>query len=318
MRQNDKRGTMTDYGTKIAQLRAANRMTQAELGAKLNVTSQAVSKWENGLSEPDIESIRKICQIFDITFDEFFGAEPKQTDQEYPQETESTLSPTIAPATAPTQSQSVVLAYCDICDKPLHDPKEYQVTIEDGVQHTTCIECIPKKEEAKRKAREQQLAAERKARDEKLAAERKYRQDEEMHTFKKGLLWGILGAVVLAVINIIGGIAAKDELGVWPIIVMTVLGAYGGEAMVSQFIWGNSVWDVFGFFLRTLKLPGVIFTLSLDGILFLIFVKILGAILSAIVSVLLFIVGFVVTWIYAMIIFPLALIKQIREIKQMY
>ena len=292
---------MTDYGTKIAELRAANKMTQAELGAMLNVTSQAVSKWENGLSEPDIESIRKICQIFHITFDEFFGAETEQKIQEEAPEQEAT------PEQAPEQPQRVVLAYCDTCDRPLHDPKEYQVTIENGVQHTTCINCIPKKEEAKRKAR-----------DEKFAAERRYRQSEEAAQFKKGLLWGILGAVGLAVLNIIGGIYASEEVGIWPVIVMTILGAYGGEAMVAQFIWGNSVWDVFGFFLRTLKLPGVIFTLSLDGILFLIFVKILGAILSAIVSVLLFIIGFVVTWIYSMIIFPFALIKQIREIKQMY
>ena len=293
---------MTDYGTKIAELRAANKMTQAELGAMLNVTSQAVSKWENGLSEPDIESIRKICQIFHITFDEFFGAEHDQDSEE------ETDTPTQADAQAPEQpqTQGIVMAYCDTCDKPLYNPKEYQVTIENGVQHTTCMNCVPKKEAAKLKAR-----------DEKLAAERKYRQSEEMHTFKKGLLWGILGAVGLAALNLIGGLSA-EEVDTWMVIVATILGAYGGEAMVAQFIWGNSVWDVFGFFLRTLKLPGVIFTLSLDGILFLIFVKILGAILSAIVSVLLFIIGFIVTWIYAMIIFPFALIKEIREIKQMY
>ena len=293
---------MTDYGTKIAELRAANRMTQAELGAMLNVTSQAVSKWENGLSEPDIESIRKICQIFHITFDEFFGAEPQQANQE---ETDTQAQ---ADTQAPEQQQpqSIVLAYCDTCDKPLHNPKEYRVTIENGVQHTTCMECIPKKEAAKRKAR-----------DEKLAAERRHMQDEESRKFKKGLLWGILGAVGLAALNLIGGLSA-EEVDTWMVIVATVLGAYGGEAMVAQFIWGNSVWDVFGFFLRTLKLPGVIFTLSLDGLLFLLFVKILGAILSAIVSVLLFIIGFFVTWIYSMIIFPFALIKQIREIKQMY
>lgn len=293
---------MTDYGTKIAELRAANKMTQAELGAMLNVTSQAVSKWENGLSEPDIESIRKICQIFHITFDEFFGAEPEQDSEDVEPEQQETS----AQEQAPQQPQSIVLAYCDTCDKPMYNPKEYRVTIEDGVQHTTCLNCVSKK-----------AAAQRKAREEKMAAERKYRQSEEAATLKKGLLWGILGAIGLGALNLIGGLAS-EEVDVWMVIVATILGAYGGEAMVAQFIWGNSVWDVFGFFLRTLKLPGVIFTLSLDGILFLIFVKILGAILSAIVSVLLFIIGFVVTWIYAMIIFPFALIKQIHEIKQMY
>ena len=281
---------MTDYGTKIAELRAANKMTQAELGAMLNVTSQAVSKWENGLSEPDIESIRKICEIFNITFDEFFGAEPKQDSAE-------------AGAQQTTeQAGGVILAYCDTCDKPLYNPKEYQVRIENGVQHTTCLQCIPKKEEAKRKARDAQLDM-----------QRKQMQEEEASHFKKGLLWGILGAVVLAVLMLIGSISSEE--GAITVIVASVVGAYGGYAMVSQFVWGNSVWSVFSFFFRSFRLPGVIFTLSIDGLLFLIFVKLFGAILSAIISVILFIIGFFVTWFYAMIIFPFALIKQIHDIR---
>ena len=46
-----------NYGQKIAELRKSNKLTQAELGTKLNVTAQAISKWENNLSEPDIDSI---------------------------------------------------------------------------------------------------------------------------------------------------------------------------------------------------------------------------------------------------------------------
>lgn len=282
---------MTNYGTKIAELRVANKMTQAQLGEQLNVTSQAVSKWEKGLSEPDIESIRKICEIFHITFDEFFGAEPKQDEADTTQQT-------------PAETSALVLAYCDTCDKPLYNPKEYQVTIEDGVQHTTCIDCIPKKAEAKQQQRNEQLAA-----------DRKRRQLHEWGDVRKGLLWGILGGVLLAGIMLALGLWQKDKL---ICIVGTLLGAYGGYSLLTQFIWMNSVWDVFGFFMRTLKLPGVIFTLDLEGILFLIFVKVLGAILSAIVSVLLFIIGFIVTWAYAMIIFPFALIKEIRDIKHMY
>ena len=294
---------MTDYGTKIAKLRAANKMTQAELGAQLNVTSQAVSKWENGLSEPDMESIRKMCQIFNITFDEFFGAEPKQEATE------------VSAQQAPEQG-GVILAYCDVCDKPLYNPKEFQVTIEDGVQHTTCTDCIPKKEEMKRQAQREKVEKENKAREEQRTRERKARQATEFADLKKGLLWGILGAVLLAVITIIATVTTQQDVGI--IILGAVLGAYGGYALLTQFIWVNSVWDVFGFFLRTLKLPGVIFTLDIEGLLFLIFVKVLGAILSAIFSVVLFIIGFFVTWAYAMIIFPFALIKEIRDIKTMY
>ena len=125
------------------------------------------------------------------------------------------------------------------------------------------------------------------------------------------MIWGAVGGVALAVIMLIVGITQKD-----PIIYIlgTILGAYGGFAMVSQLIWMNSVWDVFGFFLRTVRWPGVIFTLDLEGIFFLIFVKILFAILGAIIGVLLFLLGFFVTWGYSMIIFPFALIKELREL----
>ena len=280
---------MKDYGAKIAERRAARKMTQAELGAMLNVTSQAVSKWENGLSEPDMDSIRKLCEIFEITFDEFFGVETKPDEK-----------------TEPTATSAVVLAYCDICDKPLYNPKEYQVTIVDGVQHTTCLDCLRQKEELSRQMHEQQMAQ-----------QRKQMHQDEVDKFKKGLLWGILGAVVLGGLLLIGGLeSAEDPLAT--VIAMSAMGLYGGYAMISQFIWGNSVWRVFTFFLRSFKLPGVIFALSIDGLIFLIVVKLLGAVLRAIISVLLFFVGFFVTWFYAMIAFPFGLIRQIRFIKQIY
>lgn len=63
---------MNDYGKRIAELRKSKNLTQAELGKKLNVTSQAVSKWENGLSEPDLDTISKLCSILNMSVNEFF------------------------------------------------------------------------------------------------------------------------------------------------------------------------------------------------------------------------------------------------------
>ena len=284
---------MKNYGAKIAELRTERKMTQAELGAMLNVTSQAVSKWENGLSEPDIESIRKLCEIFEITFDEFFGVEPKAEEEKPEQKSEA-------------QNGGVVLAYCDVCDKALYNPKEYQVSIENGVQHTTCLSCVPKKEAAKRL---QALKAE----ETKRAARRSYEQSEARKELKNGLLWGILGAVGLALIALLFTYFGQDSTTI--IIVGTVLGAFGGYAIVSQSVWGGSVIDVFLFFLRSFKLPGVIFTLDLDGIIFLILVKVIGGFLCALLSFFLFLIGLVVTSVYAIVIFPFALIKQIHEVR---
>ena len=280
---------MKDYAAKIAELRTSRKMTQAELGAMLNVTSQAVSKWENGLSEPDMESIRKLCEIFEISFDEFFGAEPKSEEK-----TESTAT------------SAVVLAYCDVCDKPLYNPKEYQVSIENGVQHTTCLDCVPKKAAM---IREQAIKAE----ENRQAALRRREQLEARDELKKGLLWGILGAVGLAALAFFITFFAEEStlaIALW-----SVFGTFGGYAIVSQCIWGNSVVDVFLFFVRSFKLPGIIFTLDLNGIIFLILVKVIGGIICAILSVLLFLIGLIVTGAYAIVIFPFALIKQIHEIR---
>lgn len=48
----------------ISQKRKELKLTQAELGEKLNVTDKAVSKWENGRCMPDIGIIPDLCKIF--------------------------------------------------------------------------------------------------------------------------------------------------------------------------------------------------------------------------------------------------------------
>lgn len=60
---------------KIGELRRASNMTQEQLAERLGVTFQAVSKWENGLSCPDIALLPLISGIFGISIDELFGRE---------------------------------------------------------------------------------------------------------------------------------------------------------------------------------------------------------------------------------------------------
>ena len=54
-------------------LRTDNGMTQAQLADKLGVTDKAVSKWERGLSYPDIELIPRLCEILGVTVDDLLG-----------------------------------------------------------------------------------------------------------------------------------------------------------------------------------------------------------------------------------------------------
>ena len=57
-------------GNRIAKFRKAKNMTQEELANQLGVSSQAVSKWENDASCPDISLLPQLCEVLGITADE--------------------------------------------------------------------------------------------------------------------------------------------------------------------------------------------------------------------------------------------------------
>lgn len=57
-------------GNRIAKFRKGKNMTQEELANLLGVSSQAVSKWENDASCPDISLLPQLCEVLGITADE--------------------------------------------------------------------------------------------------------------------------------------------------------------------------------------------------------------------------------------------------------
>lgn len=57
-------------GNRIAKFRKAKAMTQEDLANQLGVSSQAVSKWENDASCPDISLLPQLCKVLGVTTDE--------------------------------------------------------------------------------------------------------------------------------------------------------------------------------------------------------------------------------------------------------
>ena len=66
--------TNTGIGAVIASLRKAQNKTQEELARYVTVSTQAVSKWENG-GVPDTVLLPKIAEFFDVSVDTLFGRE---------------------------------------------------------------------------------------------------------------------------------------------------------------------------------------------------------------------------------------------------
>lgn len=81
-------------GTNIMRLRKEAGLTQEQLANALGISYQAVSKWENGVSCPDISTLPLIADLFSVSIDSLFGREtvaqavvqeePKKSAPDYP------------------------------------------------------------------------------------------------------------------------------------------------------------------------------------------------------------------------------------------
>ena len=63
------------FGDFIKELRKEKQLTQKELGEKLNITDKAISKWERGLSFPDIAVLKDLSEFFEIDISELLNGE---------------------------------------------------------------------------------------------------------------------------------------------------------------------------------------------------------------------------------------------------
>lgn len=58
---------------KLVRLRKKEGMSQAEVSEKLDVSRQAVSRWESGDSRPSTEKLQAICKLYNVKLDELLN-----------------------------------------------------------------------------------------------------------------------------------------------------------------------------------------------------------------------------------------------------
>lgn len=209
---------MKQYGKIIAQLRREHNMTQAELGAKLNVTYQAVSKWENDQSQPDFATMAQIAELFHVPLTIFLRGEEKEA----------------AVASATTESSEPVLGYCTVCGNAVR-----QENVAQQRPVLICKDCV--EEERKQRAREIIRSAEEKEQ-KKQAAFAQYRLGCK-RALRRGLIAGGIAAVILLALCI--GTFAFDETltvgeKVLPIVIMPLF----IFTYVTQLPWQRIVHDI--------------------------------------------------------------------------
>lgn len=70
---------MNNIGKTIKKYREDRNITQDKLAEELNVTRQAVSNWENSKTQPDIDTIFKLSQLFNVSVEEIIYGERRNT-----------------------------------------------------------------------------------------------------------------------------------------------------------------------------------------------------------------------------------------------
>lgn len=59
------------FASNLRILRQNKQMSQSELAEMVGVERQTVSKWENGINEPDFNTVVRLCRLFEISIEAF-------------------------------------------------------------------------------------------------------------------------------------------------------------------------------------------------------------------------------------------------------
>ena len=265
--ENNENLKNSSIGAKILAMRKSKGLTQGDVGTYLNISYQAVSKWERDESCPDFDTLSKLAQLFGvpISFFEKGGAaeEPKQ-----PEKLE------IKKESAPKK----MLGVCKDCGKVVYEGEEGLTNPE-----LVCKVCV-----ARRKRREEEQLAQARREQEKLcqqeaAIEQAYK-NEIAKGRNRGITWGIVIGAIAFIIGVViswGGTFAEVLLGILITLAAAVIFIF---PFVTQLFWDGAVSDCVCAGMVVIGEPGVIFTCDLDGIAFLIGMKILFGILRFLVG----------------------------------
>jgi len=64
---------------RLKELREEKELSQTQLAKEINVNQRTISNWETGVSEPDIQAIKKLCEFFETTADYLLGFKEFET-----------------------------------------------------------------------------------------------------------------------------------------------------------------------------------------------------------------------------------------------
>lgn len=71
------------FREKLKELRRQHNVSQEELAHQLDVSKQTISKWESGISMPDLEKVMQISDMFEVSLDELLKDRKSESDFQF-------------------------------------------------------------------------------------------------------------------------------------------------------------------------------------------------------------------------------------------
>ena len=71
-----------DLGRRIQELRRGQRLSQEKLAEQMEVSRQAISKWESGAAIPEVDKLIQLARFFGVTVDELLGVRPPEVSRQ--------------------------------------------------------------------------------------------------------------------------------------------------------------------------------------------------------------------------------------------
>ncbi len=283
---------MKDYGNAIKVLRKRNSMTQAQLAEQLNVSGQAVSKWENNMAQPDLDTVLKMAELFGISLDEFTRLCSTDAADATPA-AEVAATAAVAPAPVPMPAPApILIGVCTQCSRSIYEGENLG-TYTPKLLCKSCVAENGRKRQEEIKRREYEAA---------------FKKKQQLSKLRRSLIIPAIVAAALMVFFII--IDPSDFLG-W-----LLLGIWG-YAIAVLIRWDNNwVASIFeNTFAWTFAKPGLIIPLSLDGFIWAFCVKIAMAIIWFLISLVVTGLGLILCAILTPFVIPFAIIATKREIQ---
>lgn len=254
-----------NLGEKITELRKHNNVTQEQLGKELNISAQAISKWERNLSEPDLYAIKAMSNIFNVSIDTLINDDK---ELEFKNIIEDKNNYECSNCHKKYDKSNISQFEPNIICKDCHDKVEKQInTIVSNNVDTDNNEIEDKDNKKKR-------------------------------WFQSSLLIKFIISVGISLILmtlsfVFGNINNVDDviaIIVGTIVIFTFLFQIFSETIIQDIVFGS-----FG---KSIQMPGIIFSLDIDSIIFMLAYKfIIAPLIVFIIGVVVFFGGLLLAFI---------------------